>query len=69
MDIREAGGRALGAGELVDANTFATTKNGMEAIYMEVFNINNPADVALWQSEFENVAKAIAKGISNHIYK
>lgn len=69
LDIREAGGRALGAGELVDANTFATTKNGMEAIYMEVFNINNPADVALWQTEFDNVAKAIAEGISNHIYK
>ena len=69
MDIREAGGRALGAGELVNDNTFASYYNGMESIYLEVFNINNPADVALWQTEFENVAKAIAKGISNYIYK
>lgn len=69
LDIREAGGRALGAGELVTANQFASNYHGMDAIYMEVFNINNPADVALWQTEFENVAKAIADGIANYIYK
>ena len=67
LDIREAGGRALGAGELVEANVFASNLKGMEAIYMEVFNINNSADVALWQQEFENVAKAIAQGIIDYI--
>ena len=67
IDIRESGGRALGAGELVEKNAFALTYNGMEAIYIEAFNINNPEDVALWQQEFENVAKAIAQGIIDYI--
>ena len=67
IDIREAGGRALGAGETVEKNQFASNYNGMDSIYLEVFNINNPVDVALWQSEFENVAKAIAQGILDYI--
>ena len=69
IDIRESGGRALGAGELVEKNKFALNYNGMESLYLEVFNINNPEDVALWQTEFENVAKAIAQGIIDYIYK
>lgn len=69
-EIREAGGRALGTGlysERSADNAFASNENGMETIYMDLFNIDSAEDVALWKSEFDKVAEAIANGIVKHL--
>ncbi|MDD6466782.1 MAG: N-acetylmuramoyl-L-alanine amidase [Erysipelotrichaceae bacterium] len=69
-EIREAGGRALGTGlysERSADNAFASNENGMEAIYLDLFNIDNADDVVRWNEEFDQIANAIAEGIVKHL--
>ena len=73
FDIRETGGKALGAGQIsereVTDNAFAATKNGMQSIYLELCNLADSADSISWTTNFDANVDAMVKGIETYLKK
>ncbi|MBQ1305519.1 MAG: N-acetylmuramoyl-L-alanine amidase [Erysipelotrichales bacterium] len=69
-DIRETGGKALGAGK-ADANsemdTFAVDANGLQSLYFSLCNIALAEDAKAWTDHFDQYAQAMAKGIETYL--
>ncbi len=67
--IRESGGRILGAATFSEAsmeNTAFAAENrwGMQTLIIQTIFVSNPQDAAVWQSELDEIASAIAQGIA-----
>ena len=69
IDIREVGGKALGAGQREDSkeNEFASNLNGVYSIYFELCNIAIEEDAKFWTEHFDQIVDALAEGIDTYI--
>jgi len=70
-DIRDTGGKALGAGldgeVSVEGASFATKKAGLETVFLNLLNAGNAEDVENYLNNTDKFAEAIAQGIINHL--
>lgn len=73
FDIRETGGRALGAGQLsereITDNAFAANSYGMQSIFVSLCNLANSSDTISWTTNFDANVDACVKGIETYLKK
>ena len=69
-DIRETGGKALGAGKADDnskLNAFAVDANGLQSLYFSMCNIALAEDANAWTANFDKYVESCAKGIEEYL--
>ena len=69
-DIRETGGKALGAGKADDnskQNAFAVDANGLQSLYFSMCNIALAEDANAWTANFDKYVESCAKGIEEYL--
>jgi N-acetylmuramoyl-L-alanine amidase len=71
-DIRESGGKILGAGQYSDdaklnAGFAAENRFGLQALLLDLGFITNPADYAIFTTQQETLMDNIAKGLADYL--
>lgn len=71
FDIRETGGKALGAGKMPGASqeqdaAFADL-NGLETVYVSLGNLGDEGDVTAWKTNYDSLVQAAAQGIEAYL--